>query len=248
MQPPIGQSRSDYRTEFVAVRALDDERIREMAALYLQHFDASSESLFRDDLADKDEVLLLRHGDELAGFSAVKFYERDWNGSPVRIVYSGDTIVAPAHWGQQRLAFDWITRTGRLKRESPTLPLYWFLLVKGHRTFRYLPIFSRSFFPHWQSAPPALKALADQLAGERFGADYNATTGVVEFETSRGHLRDDLALPDDGELARPAVRFFLERNPGYRRGHELVCLCELDVDNLKPLAARLFRKGLDGDA
>jgi hypothetical protein len=43
-------------------------------------------------------------------------------------------------------------------------------------------------------------------------------------------------------LERQDVRFFLARNPGYLRGNELVCVCELAVDNLKPLAARFFRR------
>jgi hypothetical protein len=233
-----------YSTCFASVAKLDDALKRQMARLYLASYEATSEALFLEDLARKDEVLLLQAGSELVGFTSVRVFERDWRGARIRVVYSGDTLVERAHWGQQALAFAWIGRMGVLKREHPELPLYWLLLVKGHRTFRYMPVFGRSFHPHWSIERDDLKSLADALALDLFPDDYNPTTGVVEFSRSRGHLKPDLAQPTPGELEREGVRFFLERNPGFRRGHELVCVCEVEEHNMKPLTRRLFRKGV----
>jgi hypothetical protein len=232
----------NYSTRFVQVSALDDTVRRTMAGIYLANYDASNEALFLHDLAGKQEVLLLSADDRLVGFTTVRVFERDWRGARVCVVYSGDTVVERAHWGQQALAFAWIARMGALKREQPNVPLYWFLLVKGHRTFRYLPVFGRSFHPHWSEPRDDLKALADLLALEMFPGDYNTATGVVEFAESRGHLRSDIAQPTPEELEREGVRFFFERNPGFSRGHELVCLCEIEERNMKPLTLRLFRK------
>ena len=72
---------------------------------------------------------------------------------------------------QQALAFDWISRMGAIKRAHPERPLYWLLLVKGHRTFRYLPLFAKSFFPHWSIDRSDLKPLADELASAMFPRD-----------------------------------------------------------------------------
>lgn len=36
----------------------------------------------------------------------------------------------------------------------------------------------------------------------------------------------------------------MQRNPGYRQGDELVCLCEVAASNLKPLAQRVFLRGM----
>lgn len=213
-----------------------------MATLYLDNYDGSSEALFREDLADKDEAVLLYHGGALIGFTTLKLYEVMWRGVRVRIVYSGDTIVSPAHWGQQELALAWIKRIGQIKRMALFVPLYWFLLVKGHRTFKYLSVFGKSFYPHWQIDRSDLKPLADQLATAKFGNAYNPLTGVVEFAESRGHLKERIAHPTPEELARPATQFFLRSNPGYRQGHELVCICELELFNMKPLTARVFRR------
>jgi hypothetical protein len=230
-----------YATAFAAVSSLSDALRREMASLYLASYDGSSEELFLADLAKKDEVLLVRDEGRVVGFTTLLVFEREWRCTPVRVVYSGDTVVDRAHWGQQALAFDWISRMGVLKREHPDVPMYWLLLVKGHRTFRYLPLFTNSFHPHWNRDRSDLKSLADALALEMFPEDYNPMTGVVEFRRSRGHLKPDIAAPTPRDLDRDDVRFFVERNPGFRHGHELVCLCEVELHNLKPLTLKLFQ-------
>ena len=236
---------SPYSTTFVSVRRLTPALRTAMARLYLDSYDGSSESLFFHDLDGKDEVLLVYSDEQLVGFTTLWVFERPWRGQTLRVVYSGDTVVDRAHWGQQALAFDWISRIGAYQRERPELPFYWLLLVKGARTFRYLPLFGKTFHPHWENQRGDLKALADSLALELFPEDYNPATGVVEFSRSRGHLKAEIASPSADELQRQEVRFFLERNPGYRRGHELVCLCEVAPHNMNPLTLRLFEKRID---
>jgi hypothetical protein len=237
----MASDQSRYSTCFVPVSGLQDSQRAEMARLYLASYEATSEALFLSDLAVKDESLLLYADDRLVGFTTLRVFEHDWNGEALRVVYSGDTVVDREHWGQQALAFAWIRHAGQLRRASPGTPLYWFLLVKGHRTFRFLPAFAKSFYPHWRHGREDLKPLADSLALRLFADQYNPSTGVIEFEPSRGQLKPELAEPTDAASAREDVCFFLARNPGYRRGHELVCLCELGEANLKPLALRLFR-------
>ena len=46
------------------------------------------------------------------------------------------------------------------------------------------------------------------------------------------------------ERKRPDVAYFLQCNPGYASGDELVCLCELSTDNMRPLTRRLFVQGM----
>lgn len=219
-----------------------------MFALYRQYYGGTSEALFFGDLADKQYAVMLRDGDgTLQGFSSIKVWQEDFAGKTFRVMYSGDTIVHQDHWGQQALAFTWIHFSGALKSQAPEIPLYWFLLVKGHRTYRYLKAFYRVFYPAYNRAtPPEAKALVDYLAGEKFGAFYDALTGVVRFPESRGHLKAGWAEIPDKDKRRPDVRFFLERNPGYVRGDELVCLTELSRANQAPLAARLFDAGFEG--
>src|SRR5262245_38795967 len=101
-----------YSARFVPVSSLDPVTRDHMASLYLGNFDGSSHAVFFEDLSTKDEVLLVRAGAELVGFTTIKVFTREWQGGPVRVIFSGDTIVERSHWGQQALACEWIARMG----------------------------------------------------------------------------------------------------------------------------------------
>lgn len=236
--------KSPYQTALLPVKALSRSTMAHMAQLYLAHYQGSSHDLFERDLQEKQEVLVLTHDDVLVGFTSFLTYELTWQQRPIRVVYSGDTIVAQAHWGQQALALAGLEHMGRIKSAAPDTPLYWFLLVKGHRTYKYLSVFAKRFYPHWQHAEPQWQSLADHLASARFGADYVREHGVVRFKESHGHLHPAIAKPTPAELEKPSTCYFMQRNTGYRQGDELVCLCEVTASNLKPLAQRVFLRGM----
>jgi hypothetical protein len=226
--------------------ALAGEARRQMYALFERYYCATSRVRFEADLEAKDTVILLEDGArEIFGFTTLAVGPARVGARNLRVVFSGDTIVDPRHWGSQALAFAWIREIGRIYAEEPATPLYWLLIVKGHRTYRYLTAFGLEFVPHWSGRNRAdLVALRDDLARDRFGRDYDAAAGVVKFTPARERLADAVAEASEREQARPDVRHFLKVNPGYRLGHELVCLCELSAANMKPLTRRLFLKGV----
>ena len=91
---------------------------------------------------------------------------------------SGATIIDSDHWGSQALAFNWIRRAGRLHAEAPDRRLFWFLIVKGHRTYRYLPAFAVAFHPDWRGPDRSdLKRIADHLASGKFD-ELRANAGL----------------------------------------------------------------------
>ncbi len=240
---PPDAARQQLHAQTLPVSAVDDALRRAMFSLYTTYYDATDEATFNHDLNAKDQVVLLR--DErrrVCGFSALATLRlNDAFGRSIRAIYSGDTVVDRRHWGQQALAFHWIRLAGRIARREPDVPLYWFLIVKGYRTYRYLHAFTRRYYPHWRdSTPPDLQALMHRLGAWRFGSAYDVSSGRIQFARSRGHLASACADVEPGARARPEVAYFLERNPAYARGDELVCLTRLESANLRPLARRLF--------
>lgn len=233
-----------YDCQVRRVADLDSRTRQAMCTLYLSCYEATDAGVFERDLTAKDEVLLLHAGDALVGFTTLKIFDEAWRGEVLRVVFSGDTVVDPAHWGQRSLSLNWVRRMGQIKAQRPESRLVWLLLVKGHRTYRFLPVFAKTFHPREGVHDPELAALADALAQRHFPHHYRPDTGVVEFVPSRGQLKPALAEPRDDEQARPGVAYFLQRNPGYRQGHELVCVCEMEEPNMKPMTLRLFRQGL----
>jgi|SRR5438552_1583154 len=225
------------------VAALSEGERREMFSLFERYYESTSYGRFAADLADKSRVLVLRdESGVLCGFSTLYVYERVFAGETVRVLFSGDTVVDERHWGQQALAFAWLRLAGEVKSERPQHRLYWFLISKGHRTYRYLSVFSREFYPApGRITPPRIAELMAFLARDRFGDAYDESAGVLRFPQSRGHLRSAYAAVPEAHRRLPEVEFFLKRNPGYARGEELVCLCELAAENLQPMARRAFR-------
>jgi hypothetical protein len=232
--PPLHAHRLD-------AHALNATQRAEMFALYRRHFDAADLPRFNADLDGKQLVLQLRDGSgRLHGFSTLAVYAREFEGQRLRVLFSGDTVIDEASWGQQALAFAFIRLAGEIEMAAPE-PLYWLLISKGYRTYRYLPAFSLDYAPSpLRDTPPAQQRLMDFLARDRFGAAYDAARGVVAWPQSQGHLRAALADVPPIHAHLPEVAYFLQRNPGYARGEELVCLCRVEAANLKPLARRLF--------
>ncbi|HVI87303.1 MAG TPA: hypothetical protein VM659_03320 [Dongiaceae bacterium] len=216
-----------------------------MFEIYAAHYDGTSRSRFETDLEAKHLVLTVHSSDNvIQGFTTLLVLDDVFAGSPLRAIYSGDTIIDRAYWGSQVLAFNWIRLAGAIKAEAPDIPLYWFLIVKGHRTYRYLSAFSKIFYPHWERRTPAeMQALMDHLASERFPGSYRAEPGIIHFPETHGHLKSGLAEVTASEAARADVAYFLARNPGYRIGDELVCLTELNPANLTALARQQFLLG-----
>lgn len=223
---------------------LDARGIDAMYRLYAAYYDATCPQRFRADLEGKDIVIELRERDELRGFSTMalmSFGER----LERRAIFSGDTIVDHRFWGEQELAIAFCRLAGRIKAAAPRMPLHWFLISKGHRTYRYLHAFAKRYYPSpYEATPPLTQAWIDELAVRRFGAAYLPALGLVRFASSQGHLKPQWAAARESASARPEVQFFLQRNPGHGKGDELCCLTTLEIDNLRSLARRAFIEGL----
>jgi hypothetical protein len=218
----------------------------EMFGLYESYYESTSFSLFRRDLAEKKHVIELRSGGVLRGFSTIQLINFDFDGAPNRAMFSGDTIIDSAFWGEQALVEAFCRLAGQTKAQRPALPLYWFLICKGYRTYRYLSLFAKDYFPHpGQSMPDSIRLRLEHLARSRFADAYSATTGLIRFPQSKGHLRPQWAQVAGHLREHAVVRYFLERNPDYHAGDELACLTELRADNLRSFAKRAFIEGLN---
>jgi hypothetical protein len=234
----------ELRSEVVPVQSLGETLIWEMYALFERYYDAVSEAMFRSDLKGKDEVVLLWKGAVLKGFSTMQ-----WNPSGCSLVegdvlFSGDTIIAKDAWGSQALVKAFCRRAGQWSRTRGR-PVYWLLISKGHRTYLYLPLFGRRFYPDPSRTCQDLKTIAVSVSQSIFGSAYDSKTGLIRFAEPRGQLKPYLAADTMTKAGSAYVDFFLERNPDFTDGVELVGLMELSADNLKFVARTAFIEGFD---
>ncbi len=231
----------------VRTRDLDRGDLNAMFDLFARSFDDARRERFEADLDEKNRVLLLEEPDVgLCGFSTMLFYRAEDRGETLNVVYSGDTIVAPEAWGSSILAPAWIAAVKRLHRQRPAVRLVWLLIASGYRTYRFLPVFWREFFPrHDRPTPPEAGRLMMRLASERFGRAYDPGTGIVRFAEPQVLCRELRGIPAE-RLKNRHVAFFARANPGHMRGDELVCLTELADSNLTPAGRRMVARGDSG--
>jgi len=226
----------------VAPCDLDEWQRHAMFDIFARHYDRVTRERFDADLAEKDAVVLLEDGEgRIHGFSTQKVLRARVNGRDLRALFSGDTVIDRSHWGEQELCRGWSRYAGTLLACEPQTPLYWFLISKGYRTYLYLPLFFREFYPRCANpTPPAEQRILDAFATAKFRELYDRATGLISFPRSHGHLTGELAVIPPHRRDDEHVRFFLARNPHYARGTELACLARISPDNLNPFGRRLF--------
>ena len=216
--------------------------VAQMWEIFRAYYGGVSHDRFLSDLSHKTHVILCRDDrGQIGGFSTIEVCEDIFHGRRIRVLFSGDTVVRVDFWGRNDLAFSWIRFTGSIKAQHPDQPLYWLLIVKGHRTYRYLSTFGRRYYPApgWPT-PSEIRSLMEFLAQARFGDAYQPSDGIVRFATTHGYLKAPWSKIPDSARTRKETAFFLEKNPRYDRGDELVCLCEVSRENFRPMARRVF--------
>ena len=229
------------QTELVKTSELAIAQKAEMYALLNRHFEGATQAVFETDLNLKNWVLLLKdEADQLKGFSTLLMYDVAFEGDVVTVVYSGDTIMDPSAWSSSALPAAWVAAVNRLRKQYKGHKLYWLLISSGFRTYRFLPTFWQQFYPRHDREIPAREArLMTFLCCRQFGKWYDESTGIVRFPTPqklRGHLE---GIPAE-RLRNPHVQFFAAHNPGYAKGDELVCLTEINEDNLTRAGKRMW--------
>ena len=232
----------------VAATDLAGRDVEAMFALYERLYVRVSERDFLRDLDEKQWVLLLREGagGAIRGFTTILLLDARVGGESLRVVFSGDTGIDPAYWGGQALVKAWARFMGTLLARDPGRRLFWFLISKGYRTYLYLPLFFHEFYPRVDALTPAFeRELITTLGTLKYPGDFDPTTGVIEFGESHGHLQPVLADTPSHRREHPHVRFFLERNPGFARGNELVCVAEISPGNMRGLARRMLLEGAE---
>ena len=244
--PPFNRIGGRRLTGSVATRAdlTGGERDR-MYALLCAHFEGTERAQFEADLAEKESVMLLRDRDtdEIQGFSTLMRIEIPVDGREIAAFFSGDTIVAAEYWGESILSRLWsqmvFSEADNIVAARPSTRVFWFLICSGYKTFRFLPVFFREFYPNPESrTPDEVQRILDTLGRAKFGDRYHAASGIVRLERPMP-LRHGIADVTEQRLRDPLVAFFTSRNPGHGHGDELACITEISRSNLTRAGQRM---------
>ena len=217
-----------------------------MYALLSAYFDGTCRSRFEEDLAEKESAVVLKDANDgqIQGFSTISRMEMTVDGREVVAFFSGDTIVAREYWGETILSRLWsqtvFAEAELIVADRPQVHVYWFLICSGYKTYRFLPVFFREFYPCPSSSQPNdLKRILDALGNAKFGDEYDAASGIVRF-IHAAPLRPGVAEVTERRLSDPMVAYFNSVNPGHVLGDELACITRISRTTVTRAGARML--------
>ena len=218
--------------------ANDRER---MFSLLTKHFLGVEREVFNADLGEKNWIILIEnHKGYLVGFSTIHLYQTVYKDESISVVYSGDTIMDRSAWSSFCLPRAWIRTIKDISSQHDAERIVWLLITSGFRTYRFLPVFWREYYPRYdETTPSEINALINHLARDRFGSQYDERNGIVRFDYPH-KLINDLAIVPEGKNTDPHVSFFNQLNPGHIQGDELVCFTEISDENLSAAGRRML--------
>lgn len=231
------------RGELVEVGRLGEAKIQAMFALMERYYQNVTQERFRADLAEKRWAILLSdpHTNQLCGFSTQMLLSLPVGGHGVSMLFSGDTIIAPEYWGDVALSHVWGQLALSLIDAHASSPLYWLLISKGYKTYRFLPLFFHEFYPRHDAATPDwASAMIDAFGRAKFPGDYDPLRAIVRAGKGKDRLRAGVADLTEQRLHDAHVRYFVQKNPDYASGDELCCIAPLTRENFTAAAYRVI--------
>jgi len=229
---------------FVRIASIDVHAIRQMYQVFAQYYENTTWDIFLSDLSNKTGAFILRNAaGRVVGFSTLRTCDIDIGGRRVHGVFSGDTIIERAYWGSRALQREFFKFMIAEKFRYPREPIYWFLISKGFKTYLLLANNLFSFYPRHDREEPHLADIVDAYCQQLFPAHYDRTRRILDFGQDYQPLRSDVAeISERMREENPAIRFFEERNPEWRRGTELPCVGEIGWSDLAKFTLRFARK------
>lgn len=162
-------------------------------------------------------------------------------GRVTTIIFTSSVVIDERFRGRQLILKTGLRILLRTKLRRPWRPVFWLFDTFSYKSYLLLPRNLREFWPRRDQPTPAeIAAFLDQLAQQRYGANWSPETGVVS-RFGQKRLLSTAAPLDAAALSDPDVSFFDQVNPGHRDGDRLVCLAPLTLANLTGAIARMLR-------
>jgi len=229
--------------KIVHVHELSERQKEEMYSLMCRYYENTFREKFYSDLSEKQWVLMILDSQthEIAGFSTQVVFPFIHNQTEYQVLFSGDTIIKKEHWGSMTLTLLFGELMIKLIREYEDKNLYWLLISKGLRTYKYLQSFYIDYYPSYKNVTPRpVQSLMHALGGYEFGDLYDETRGIVKATGMGQYLKEEYHAA--AKASKSHEIFFCKANPGYIRGDELLCLTRLSFDNINPYISRVISK------
>ena len=222
------------------ISEVQQQDIDAMFTLMDEFYENMDRAVFERDFFAKDYCIILRDDEErLVGFTTQKVMSVNVDGKEIHGMFSGDTIIHKDHWGDTELFRVWAQFWFPFAEKYGEF--YWFLICKGYKTYRILPLFWREFYPNYRTKTPEYeKKIIDAYASLLYPDEYDPSTGVIEYRHVKDKLRAGVADIDEHRMKNKDIAFFNEADPHHADGNDLACLARIDRLLLRKHAPELL--------
>lgn len=226
-------------TSIVQVDQISDVERTEMLNLMRLYYENVSDERFDSDLAAKDSVIRLWNGEELCGFTTQVLTPYRFLGQTIRILFSGDTIVAGQYRNSFAIPIAWGRMMLSILKRAPDEALLWLLTAKGYKSFRYLSVFFKDYYPRPNRGKTELEnAVLSTVVRDMFDGRYDSERGILRAGPTDQRLMPGVADITASRRQKEEIAYFELMNPCHAAGDELVCLARFEESNLTPFILR----------
>ena len=222
-------------TVYRPIQNITVTHIKQMYDLYASFYENTALDVFMHDLSQKSGVILVtRKSDEkVVGFSTLTCFDLRVEGRAVRGIFSGDTIIEPAYWGNNALATTFHRRVLIERLKKPLTPFYWFLISKGYKTYLLLTNNFYNYYPNVRGGDARYRRVTEAYCEALFPEAFDRQKMVLDFGHDYVRLKGDVAeITPELKAANPHIAFFEMVNPEWRRGTELPCVGSCDYESV----------------
>jgi hypothetical protein len=213
-----------------------------MYTLMTRYYDNLSFDKFIYDFEEKDDVIILVDEGEIYGFTTIELKEMIIDGKSIIGVFSGNTIVDNEYAFQSELQKGFTRYIENMINKEKHREIYWFLICKGYKTYRYLSVYFNDYYPNKDKPTPIFEQkVMDRYAEDKYGKAYDKTTGVIKNTGINDFLKEGVATIDKRVKKNKVNVYFEKVNHNHFRGDELVCLAKFSDENLKRAFYRATR-------
>jgi hypothetical protein len=237
--------KSKLKAKIVHVSDLTNNDKKTMFNIFEKYYANISYAGFLSDLNKKNKAIILveRKSNTIKGFSTILDLKFQVNGKEVKGLFSGDTIVEKEFWGGMSLQLAFTIYMIKEKLKNPFKKHYWFLISKGYKTYLLMAKNCPIHYPKvGMKTPQHEKLIIDTFGKTMYPEHYNPDKGLIEFISAHDQLKDEVAPITNKMLENEMIRFFVQKNPHWSRGDELVCLADFGPSILFNFVSRRFKK------
>lgn len=232
--------RSKVKVKILSISKFPLAKLPELFDLFNRYYEAVSFEQFKKDFLEKTHLFLLTDAEKVIGFSTIKRHK--FKSYPkATFMFSGDTVVDQAYWGSKGLQKAFFYFIVQSKLQTPTEPLYWCLISKGHKTYLMMKRNFKESYPDFKRKTPAkFLQIQNDYYQSRYGEFYFGDRGLIIFPESKGQVLGDIAYPDEKAKKNPHVKHFLKLNPNFFKGEELACMAEIRFSDFAKHISKYF--------